>query len=235
MITNLIVALSGVLMLAVAFAVLYKTPPIGFRETICGGSAICMDLANVVAPGTHGDSRIPRKSESTISDRHLLVKQGVAADGVALCGAHDLPVGICTDTPDSGDYAAIRLLASCPATCLGIAAGAISERQPLYTAANGQIQTEPETAGTYYLVGYSIGSATGQGEQFEFEPCAPRRVTILAALSNVNGAIAALTFSPTPTPEEFNALRDACETLGDDLRSLTGAWSQPGFIKVLGS
>jgi hypothetical protein len=43
----------------------------------------------------------------------------------------------------------------------------------------------------------------------------------VVTLGNVNGAIAALTFSSTPTQAEAVALRDACETLADDVRALS--------------
>jgi len=40
-------------------------------------------------------------------------------------------------------------------------------------------------------------------------------------LGNTDGAIGALTFSATPTQTEAEALRDACETLADDVRNLS--------------
>jgi len=38
---------------------------------------------------------------------------------------------------------------------------------------------------------------------------------------NVNGAIAALTFSNPPTQAECEALRDACEVVADDMRAVS--------------
>lgn len=50
--------------------------------------------------------------------------------------------------------------------------------------------------------------------------------------TNVDGEIAALTFSSTPTQAQCNALRDKCEALADDLRtlvSLLGSVPVPGL------
>jgi hypothetical protein len=43
----------------------------------------------------------------------------------------------------------------------------------------------------------------------------------VVTLGNVNGAIAGLTVSDPPTQAEVTALRDACETLADDVRALS--------------
>jgi len=77
------------------------------------------------------------------------------------------------------------------------------------------------------------GSAWVQGDAaqakigfFGATPVAKTTVT----LGNVDGAIAALTFSATPTQAECQALRNACETLADDVRAIKAALSSYGLM-----
>lgn len=54
-------------------------------------------LANI-AEGTHLSSQgITFEADGAITERNLLVKRGSASNRIALCGAADTPIGVCSD------------------------------------------------------------------------------------------------------------------------------------------
>ena len=59
-----------------------------------------------------------------------------------------------------------------------------------------------------------------------------RRVSEPVTFTNTDGAIGGLTISATPTQAEVVALRDACETLADDVRSLKAALENSNQMKA---
>jgi hypothetical protein len=140
-------------------------------------------FANVAA-GTHAGS-VTRTASGTFTQKYLLAMAGEEDGEIAVAAAaSDIPVGVATDQAFDGDPIAMKLLANGAQTVLMVASGAIATGSILYGAANGQVQTVPTTAGTYYLVGRALTAATGQNEQIEAETCLPVKVTVLAALSS---------------------------------------------------
>jgi hypothetical protein len=134
-----------------------------------------------VADGTHAGS-LTSTANSAFTAKYLLAKADATPGLVDVCGASDIPVGVATDEAAVGDLLALKLLATGAQTTRMVAAGAIAAEALLYTAANGQVQTEPATAGTYYLVGRSLTAATGAGDRLEVEPCLPVRLTVVSPL-----------------------------------------------------
>jgi len=126
---------------------------------------------------------------------------------VDVCGSGDVPVGVATDEAAVGDILAIKLLGTGAQTTRMVASGAIAAESMLYTAANGQVQTEPATAGTYYLVGRSLTAAVGAGDRLEVEPCLPVRLTVAAALRT--------------------------DSVTDLAADVTTAFTAPGRVKIL--
>ena len=161
-----------------------------------------------VADGTHAGS-ITTTANAVFASKYLLAKADSTPGQVLVCGASDAPVGVATDEAAVGDILALKLLATGAQTTRMVAAGAIAAEALLYTAANGQVQTEPATAGTYYLVGRSLTAATGAGDRLEVEPCLPVRLTVAAALRT-----------------------DTTAHLAADV---TAAFTAPGHVKILGS
>ncbi|MGE9270047.1 MAG: DUF2190 family protein [Verrucomicrobiales bacterium] len=135
--------------------------------------------ANVGA-GTH--TQLSRFSESALTVRHLLVKQGTDDNECDICGAEEKPLGPVPDIVEADDLGsdpkAVELLGIAPYTLLMVASAAIDAGVDLYTAANGKVQELPVAAGTYYKVGSSVSSAGGDGDQIEVAHCAPVAVTV---------------------------------------------------------
>jgi hypothetical protein len=77
--------------------------------------------------------------------------------------------------------------------------------------------------GTSPVIGFKIGASNGSAnDAVQVMVTNPGVIDhqTFPALGNANGAIAALTSSANTTQAEFNALRDATETLADDFRAL---------------
>ncbi len=183
-----------------------------------------------VGEGTH-DVALSKTTDAAFTLRHLLCKKGVDADHIDVCGAADEPYGTVPDEPGSGDLAAVKLLGKGPTTLM-IPTGVVTQGADVFTDAAGKVQAEPTVAGTYWLVGRSL--TTGVADKpMEVADCQPVRVVVLALLGNVNSEIGALTSSSTTTQAEFNALRDKCEELADDVRAMARLGGSPALLKVL--
>ena len=95
-------------------------------------------LANI-AEGTHEDS-ITKLADAALTDRNLLVKFGSDADHIAINGASDDPLGVCTDEPSAAEREAnVVLLGNSHNTVLMVASEAITAGERVFTAANGQV------------------------------------------------------------------------------------------------
>lgn len=193
-------------------------------------------IAANIAEGLHPDGALGKRADAAITDRNRLVKIGSDSSHIALCGAADMPLGVCPDEPEAAeDPVAVLALGARKGTVPMVASEAIAADVDVYTAANGKIQDEPAAAGTFWLVGKTVGAAGADGDDVEVIPCKPVKLVVVTAIGNANGAIAGLTSSATTTQAEFNALRDATETLADDVRKLTTALGSPCLVKVLAS
>jgi hypothetical protein len=58
-----------------------------------------------------------------------------------------------------------------------VASAAIAIDALLTTAANGQVQTVPVAAGTYWVLGKAKTAAVAQNDQVEVIPCFPYQLT----------------------------------------------------------
>lgn len=118
-----------------------------------------------------------RRADAAIATRYLLVKIGTDVDHVAINGATDLPLGVCTDEAEAAeDVIAVNLLGSNNATQRMVASAVINLGDLVYTAANGKIRSAP-TGATVYKVGRALQAATADGHVIEVEPCFPTAVT----------------------------------------------------------
>jgi hypothetical protein len=187
-----------------------------------------------IAQGTHA-GYVTVTAASVFTSKYLLAKADSTAGEVDVCGASDCPVGIATDDASVGDPLALKILGVSPQSVLVTASGAFAAESYLYTAANGQVQTEPTTAGTYYLIGRALNAATAAGDHVEAETCVPVKLIVLAKPTTTVAAITALTFSSPPAQAEVQALQTAVATLADDFLALTGADATPTLVKVLTS
>lgn len=190
------------------------------------------NLANI-AVGIH-DCTTTLLADAAISTRYLLVKHGSDAQHGEVCGANDRPIGICTDEPTAAEDAfAVNLFGAQCETQRVVANGAIAAGVDVYTAAGGKVGVEPTTAGTYFRVGRTLFAAGADGDVIEIDPIEPERLVVIAALGNTNGEIGGLTFSGGgPTQAECNALRDKCEELADDVRTLVAALASAKVVTI---
>lgn len=151
---------------------------------------------NAIGDGESPNGIITRLADAALTTRHLLVKVGSDGSHFAVCGAGDLPLGVCRDEPDAVDYPAAIKLPGCYANTLKVVASeAIAVDDDIYTAANGKVQNEPGTVGTYYKIGKAITAASGDSIELEIAHCAPIKVNVIAAAPNV-AAIAAAMATP---------------------------------------
>jgi len=187
-----------------------------------------------IAQGTHA-GYLTVTAASAFGSKYLLAKADSTAGEIDVCGAGDCPVGVAGDEADEGDPLALKILGVNPQSVLVAASGTIPSESYLYTAANGEVQAEPTTAGTYYLVGRALTAATAAGDIIEAETCLPVKLIVLAKPSSTVAAINALTFSSTPTQAQVQALQTAVATLAGDFLAVTGAAASPALLKVLTS
>lgn len=195
---------------------------VGFWNTLRGDVLV---LANSVAEKTH-INRLSKLADAAHSYRYLLVKTGSDADHIAVNGAGDLPLGVCSDTPEAAeDVAAVDLFAATGETRLMVASEAIAAGAYVFTAAAGKVQDEPAVAGTYYLVGRARTAAGADLDVIEVESCLPIKLTVLAALTSTDGTAAGAA--------DLAALKAEAEKIGDDVRAIAGALAASGLVKVL--
>jgi hypothetical protein len=178
--------------------------------------------------GTHWGGKKTFLSSAAIATRYALVKRGADSEHAAIvAAAADEPLGISNDQPAAAELEfTVFLLGPGAETVPVVAGGAIpADATDLYSKGDGTVIVKPTAAGTYWRVGSLVhqGAAAASGEIVVMVPQKPRKLIVIAALGNANGAIAALTSSATTTQSEFNALRDAAETLADDVRSIAAA------------
>jgi hypothetical protein len=146
-----------------------------------------------------------------------------AENKAVLCSAiTDVPHGIILAvTPDGLEITAAVLGGNHGTVGVKLGAAVTDLRKMLTIRADGTAESD-DAAGA--RVGFALPLEVGEaGEIIECVVFRPRVTVAALTLGNVNGAIAALTSSSTTTQAEFNALRDACETLADDVRALVAA------------
>lgn len=180
-------------------------------------------LANL-GVSEHDNGIVPYYADAAITTRYLLVKQGTDARHIAVNGAADRPLGPCMDAPEAAeDLAAVRLLGAYKGTTTMIGSAAIAANLDIYTAADGKVQGEPTTAGTFWLVGRSATACVGDGLEFEVTPRAPVRVVVIAAL----------TAPTTAAGSDAGTTQTLANALKADLTALDNALASPALLKVL--
>lgn len=241
------------LLIAVALTVGLLLEPVGVATVLTVGTVITAAVffvANIsrldrrsgliagtnTAPadwGTHKGGLITMLAAAAITTRYKLVKKGADANHIAvIAAAADEPIGICTDEPAAAeDPVNVTMLGAHDGTVPMVAGGNITDGAVVYSKGDGTVIVKPTAAGTYWKVGTARG-AWSSGETLEVIPCKPRKLIVIAALGNVNGAIAALTIGSVYSQAEVQALRGACETLADDLRAIAAALNSDADVAL---
>ena len=148
-------------------------------------------LANaILAAEFHEHGRVTRTLNNAVATRYLLAKAGTApATEADLSTANTRPVGYFTDTGAAGDSIAVQLFGSAKSTAVGVASGAITAGDVICTDASGKIQTEPTSAGTYYIIGRALTATSADGDLLEYAPIAfPIKLLVIAALQTDTAA-----------------------------------------------
>lgn len=189
----------------VAFIGYLLTAPQSFRKlklaVISAGSLFCSGLresyatANTeTATGTH--EVLSRRADAAHSYTHLLIKTGSDNFHGAVCGAANYPIGSTTDAPEAAeDVFNVSPLNRGNFTRRLRCATALAADIDVYAAANGFVQAEPGTAGTYWKVGRTVALAVQEGSSnyvVEVATHAPIQLTVAATPSTVGNIATAL-------------------------------------------
>lgn len=170
-----------------------------------------------------------------IAAASLAGKEGYAykldsSNKAVLCAAiTDVPHGIILAVTEDGlEISAAPLGGNHGPVRVKLGAAVTDLRNDLTLRADGTLESD-DAAGARVVCARPL--ETGAADELIQAILVPARKTVAAVtLGNVNGVIAALTSSATTTQAEFNALRDACETLADDVRALAAALQSDAVI-----
>ena len=179
---------------------------------------------------THPNGVVTLNSEEAFAVPFLIGRPGTAATQVLLCDASETPAYLVEDmaaTADIGSPIACSVLGASTGTKIGIASDAIDADVDVCVANGGKLSAVPATAGTYHIVGRSKKLAAADGDQFEFTPCKPIKLVVIAALTSTNGTAAGAA--------DLAALKVEAEKIGDDVRAIAAALATPALVKVLAS
>lgn len=187
---------------------------------------LAFNAANDAAPAEHIFALYPEAAHSA----NLVVKRGGTGAGYYdVCGASDAPIGFVEDTAESTTLTRTRSIFNWlfRRPVVLTASEAIAQDALVYTAANGKVQDEPATAGTYYLVGKASTAAAGDGKKLVVTPLPPVKLVVVAAFTSTNDTAAGAA--------DLAALKAEAEKIGDDVRKLGTAFASAALVKVLAS
>lgn len=189
-------------------------------------------------------------ADAAIAFKNALVKKGSDDRHFAATAAQaDVPFGILLNDEVNSDEAGtvrknIAVLGLWPDSlpCVSDGAGVIGAGDDIVAsvASPGKVRKLPATPGLYIVIGRSrFAVAATANDPVSLEHCTPRAVvvgidTVGPAQWNVttaNGVIGALAVSNPPTQAEVTAIRDAAETLNDDLLALKVVLNAAGITK----
>lgn len=85
---------------------------------------------------------------------------------------------IAKDASAAGESVPCFLLGQVPHPIPMVAAGAVTVGTMVYTAASGRVQSLPSAAGTYYMVGIALQTATASGDEILVSSCIPQKIVV---------------------------------------------------------
>jgi len=175
--------------------------------------------------GTSKNSRRYRAS-AAITTRYLLGKAGADDEHIAVVAAtSDKPIGVITDEAAAAeDPVNVELLGVTNRTLVLVAAGAIAVAADVYATAAGKVDIKPTAAGTYWRVGVALTAPGAANDPVEVATCRPRKLIVLAALTNTSGDIADTNSTAVnPVKTDFDSLLTAAGKLQADFLLLAAA------------
>lgn len=173
----------------------FKIILLAFCGLFVGGLRNAFSTANAeTATGTH--EVLSRRADAAHTYTHLLVKTGSDNFHAAVAGAADFPIGSTTDSPAAAeDIFNVDPLTHNNKTRRLRCATALAADIDIYAAANGFVQGEPGTAGTYWLIGRSVALAVQEASSnyvIEVATHRPIKVKVVATPSTVADVAAGL-------------------------------------------
>lgn len=180
-------------------------------------------------PTNQGTSRVSRRYKATaaLATRYVFVKQGADDEHIAAIAAtSDKPVGVIEDEAAAAeDGIDVLLPGATDKTVLVLAGAAIATLNvDLYLTSVGKVVIKPTAAGTYWKVGRNKTLAEAANDQVEVELCEPRKLIVLAALTNTAGDIADTNSTAVnPTKTDFDSLLVAAGKLQADFLLMAAA------------
>lgn len=200
-----------------------------------GGANIVRDLrraALVVAvntlPANIGTSHRSRRYLATaaVATPFLLAKIGADDQHAAvIAAAADEPIGAFSDEAAAAeDGVDVELFGVTSRTLVLVAKVAIGLGADVYSNGDGKVTVKPTAAGTYWKVGKALTASTADGDPIEVAVQKPRKLIVLAALTNTAGDIADTNSTAVnPTKADFDSLLVAAGKLQADFLLLAAA------------
>ncbi len=175
--------------------------------------------------GTSVNSRRYRAS-GALATSYVFVKAGADDEHVAaIAAASDKPIGVITDQAAAAEDLVTVELPITNRTLPLVAGAAIATLHlDMFMDAAGKVVIKPTAAGTYWKVGRNLTLATAANDPVEVALCAPRKLIVLAALTNTAGDIADTNSTAVnPTKADFDSLLVAAGKLQADFLLLAAA------------
>jgi hypothetical protein len=168
--------------------------------------------------------------------RYALVKKGADDEHAAIvAAASDEPIGAATDEAAAAeDPINVELFGINAKTLPLVAKAAIGLGADVYSDGTGKVTVKPTAAGTYWRVGKAMTAAGADGDPIEVMPIRPRKLIVVAALTQTsNATIAGLNSTAVnPTKADFDALLAEAGKLQHDFYVLSGALSGDADVTV---
>lgn len=131
--------------------------------------------ANSVANGVHSDGAISCEASGDIVRGDIVMFD--SAGKIQTADGTGTPIGIADDNAKAGDFISVLLLGSRTGTLLGVASGAISAGDTVYSEAGGKIgASAPESDASKFAVGVAITSGVA-GDEIEIAHCVARAIS----------------------------------------------------------
>lgn len=143
-----------------------------------GATALANELGGLAEHGRE-TLQIDPASSLPVPNKYLIYKRGSSQYYAAVADGVNLPLGVSPDAPyQGGDFLDVERLGATRGTQLGLAAGAVTIDDLVYSAANGLVG-DLATAGhgTYWIVGRATKTVGAGNAEVTYIPCFPYQLT----------------------------------------------------------
>jgi hypothetical protein len=177
-------------------------------------------------PGNVGTSKCKRRyrASAAMATRYLFVKAGADDEHIAAVTATaDKPLGVATDEAAAAEDPVDVELPITNRTLVLVAAEALAALNvELYMTAAGKVGLKPTAAGTYWKVARNKTVAAAVDDPVECELLEPRKLVVIAALTQTSAAtIAGLNSTAVnPTKADYDLLLAEAGKLQADFYAL---------------